>query len=112
MSAAHPDAELLRLGRRWQKAGRVWLHHHDGAVSAAAQAEFGRVDARIQALPAQTAAGVAVRLRSALLHSDTTGAAEALLFGCRPDSDDLFQTSSQQLTWQAIETLEQLAGRA
>ena len=112
MSAAHPDAELLRLGRRWQKAGRVWFGHHDEEVVDAAQAEFYRVDARIQTLPAQTAAGVAVRLRSALLHSDTTGAAEALPFGCRPDSDDLFQTSSQQLTWQAIEVLEQMAGRA
>lgn len=112
MSAAHPDAELLRLGRRWQKAGRVWFAHHDEEVVDAAQAEFYRVDARIQALPAQTAAGVAVRLRSALLHSQVTGDEEALLFGCRPDADSLFDEESQRLVWQAIETLEQLAGRA
>ena len=112
MTIVHPDAELLRLGRRWQKAGRVWLHHHDGAVSAAAQVEFRRVDARIQALPAHTAAGVAVRLRSALLHSELTGDAEALLFGRRPDSDELFETPSQWLMWQAIEALEQPGGRA
>ena len=105
-----PDTELLQAGRRWHEAGRIWLQDPDNGVSEAAHGEFERMDARITALPASTAAGVAVRLRVALLHTNLMGAAEeAVLCGGRC-SDDMFDTDSQRMLWQAIATLEQLDG--
>ena len=110
-AAAHPDAELLQAGRRWQAAGRTWLQHPDEDVSEAARVEFERLNDRITGLQAHTATGVAVSLRVALLHTDLMGEAEEGILCGGPCSAEMFENESQRMLWRAIATLEQLDRR-
>lgn len=104
----HPDAELLAAWEQWLATYR---HSYADRVSSETHfATLDQLDAVVAGRPAQTAAGIAVKLKIAFhnLIESTRVDSEASAQNGQP-TPAMLADYRQRLLWSAIEDLERMA---